>query len=90
MSRMAAETAIIIAHASGRVLVLPPETQWYLLDKVNAILLFTNTHLLYLSHTRQFLYFDSCKYLFLLLSSLDTYLATADTIYTFMFASYSL
>jgi hypothetical protein len=31
---MAAETAIIIAHATGRVLVLPPETRWYLLDKV--------------------------------------------------------
>lgn len=30
---MAAETAIIIAHATGRVLVLPPETKWYLLNK---------------------------------------------------------
>ena len=29
---MAAETAIIIAHASGRTLVLPPEEKWYLLD----------------------------------------------------------
>ena len=29
---MAAETAMIIAHASGRTLVLPPEEKWYLLD----------------------------------------------------------
>lgn len=29
--RMAAETAIIFAHASGRILVLPPEARWYLL-----------------------------------------------------------
>ena len=46
--RMAAETAIIIAHASGRVLVLPPETHWYLLDKVRychmTILLTLFTH----------------------------------------------
>ena len=30
--RMAAETAMIFAHASGRILVLPPEARWYLLD----------------------------------------------------------
>jgi len=30
--RMAAETAIIFAHASGRILVLPPEAKWYLLN----------------------------------------------------------
>ena len=33
--RMAAETAMIIAHSSGRILVLPPEEKWYLLDKNN-------------------------------------------------------
>jgi hypothetical protein len=31
---MAAETAMIFAHASGRVLVLPPKARWYLLTKV--------------------------------------------------------
>jgi hypothetical protein len=30
--RMAAETAMIFAHASGRTLVLPPEEKWYLLS----------------------------------------------------------
>jgi hypothetical protein len=29
---MAAETAILFAHASGRVLVLPPKAKWYLLN----------------------------------------------------------
>jgi len=31
--RMAAETAMIFAHASGRVLVMPPRMRMYLLDK---------------------------------------------------------
>ena len=30
--RMAAETAMIFAHASGRILVMPPEEHWYLLQ----------------------------------------------------------
>jgi hypothetical protein len=30
---MAAETAIIFAHATGRTLVFPPAARWYLLDK---------------------------------------------------------
>ncbi len=32
--RMAAETAMIFGHASGRIIVLPPEQQFYFLDKV--------------------------------------------------------
>lgn len=32
---MAAETAMIFGHATGRVIVMPPETKWYLLDKNN-------------------------------------------------------
>lgn len=31
--RMAAETAIILAHATGRTLVMPPDREWYLLNK---------------------------------------------------------
>ena len=33
---MAAETAMVFAHASGRTLVLPPNAIWYLLDKVQS------------------------------------------------------
>jgi len=31
--RMAAETAMIFAHATGRILVMPPIANWYLLDR---------------------------------------------------------
>ncbi len=31
--RMAAETAIIFAHATGRTLVMPPVAKWYLLNR---------------------------------------------------------
>ena len=33
--RMAAETAMVFAHATGRTLVMPPTTVWYLLNKVH-------------------------------------------------------
>jgi hypothetical protein len=36
--RMAAETAIMFAMASGRTLVLPPKLSFYLLDKVIKLL----------------------------------------------------
>jgi hypothetical protein len=34
---MAAETVIVFAMASGRILVMPPEINFYLLDKVRWI-----------------------------------------------------
>ena len=62
--RMAAETAMIIAHASGRTLVLPPEEKWYLLDS-NKKMTGTRNHLKDISTFNTF--FDMSK----LIESID-------------------
>ena len=56
--RMAAETAMILAHASGRTLVLPPEEKWYLLDS-NKKKTGTRNHLMDISTFNTF--FDMSK-----------------------------